>query len=540
MSGLAGAPAATPASAELRAAVDELNGHVTKSPLNNLAVATNLGLVRTTLLGEAPLEKLEHIRSLALSDPDPALQRAVGSMIGMAIADSIGHNFEFMSVQDSTSLEAATDKRRPFFEYPATNHPGGRCHNAWNKFHLKPGQWTDDCSMGLCIADSLLTCNGYDGSNQRVWYWNWWKNGLNNAFRLDKERANGPRGATSVGLGGNISMSVMDVQQQGGQGDTAAVQARFNSQSEDAGNGSLMRLAPLPLWFRGDIEVARVMAAESSLTTHPGPLAAEACSFMAHVIVRALNRPAGAAESIQDFLDEMRREYLEEILPSQYETPARGTLKRLLEANEPEESTERCWNWRGAVVGCERTIANRGHIYNGYPVSPGYFGAFSLDGLAMALHALYHTNSFNEAVAYVVNFAGDSDTVGSICAQMAGAFYGSADIDPVWIANLRQWDEGHTEIRAIALMVNGSADLAGGGAEMPTAEAGNEAGGDAAAAALRPGKRVVLQELARAELNGTQGIITSASGDYRENVRFNVTLADGRTCRVRPVNLALV
>jgi ADP-ribosyl-[dinitrogen reductase] hydrolase len=59
-------------------------------------------------------------------------------------------------------------------------------------------------------------------------------------------------------------------------------------------------------------------------------------------------------------------------------------------------------------------------VYNGYPVSPGYFGAFSLDGLALAMHCFYSTDSFNEAVVKVINFCGDSDTTGSICAQMAG------------------------------------------------------------------------------------------------------------------------
>lgn len=51
-----------------------------------------------------------------------------------------------------------------------------------------------------------------------------------------------------------------------------------------------------------------------------------------------------------------------------------------------------------SVPGIERTLRNRGHQYNGYPVSAGYFGAFSLDGLAIALHCVYHTSSFNEAI----------------------------------------------------------------------------------------------------------------------------------------------
>ena len=43
----------------------------------------------------------------------------------------------------------------------------------WNRFSLALGQWTDDCSMGLCIADSYLVCQDFNGSDQRVRFWNW-------------------------------------------------------------------------------------------------------------------------------------------------------------------------------------------------------------------------------------------------------------------------------------------------------------------------------------------------------------------------------
>jgi ADP-ribosyl-[dinitrogen reductase] hydrolase len=48
---------------------------------------------------------------------------------------------------------------------------------ALNCFKLKPGQWTDDATMGLCLADSLLVRRGYDGSDIRARFWNWWFRG---------------------------------------------------------------------------------------------------------------------------------------------------------------------------------------------------------------------------------------------------------------------------------------------------------------------------------------------------------------------------
>ena len=97
---------------------------------------------------------------------------------------------------------------------------------------------------------------------------------------------------------GNIAKSISSSDMQPG----ALPSPRFESAGEDAGNGSLMRLAAVPLFFHSDIDLARRMAFESSLTTHPGPMAAEACALMAHVIVRAITRePAQSTSSA--FLD---------------------------------------------------------------------------------------------------------------------------------------------------------------------------------------------------------------------------------------------
>lgn len=78
----------------------------------------------------------------------------------------------------------------------------------------------------------------------------------------------------------------------------------------------------------------------------------------------------------------------------------------------------------------------RGNQYNGYPVSAGYFGSYSLDGLAMALHAVYHTNTFQDAVGHALNLLGDADSTASIAGQIAGAFYGFNKIPPSWIKTL--------------------------------------------------------------------------------------------------------
>ena len=210
-----------------------------------------------------------------------------------------------------------------------------------------------------------------------------------------------------------------------------------------------MRLAPVPIRYHFDVNLAREMAFESSLTTHPGPLAAEACAFFSHAIVRAIYRE-DKAETISAFLVRVSTEY--SAFEGSHES--KQVIRRLLRSEEPE-GKERCWNWKDATNGLciEATLKARGRSYNGYPVSSGYFGSFSIDGLALALHCLYTTTSFNAAIVKVVNYCGDADTTGAICAQLAGAFYGYADIDPTWISWLHPWDNREIELRAIALFL---------------------------------------------------------------------------------------
>ena len=50
-----------------------------------------------------------------------------------------------------------------------------------------------------------------------------------------------------------------------------------------------------------------------------------------------------------------------------------------------------------------------------------------------------------------INFCGDADTTGAICAQLAGAFYGSRAIDDAWVVAMHRWAREEVELRAIAL-----------------------------------------------------------------------------------------
>jgi len=123
---------------------------------------------------------------------------------------------------------------------------------------------------------------------------------------------------------------------------------------------------------------------------------------------------------------------------------------------KPERATERCWAWREESLDIRSTLKARGRSYNGYPVSAGYFGSYSLDGLAMAIWAVYHTKTFDEAIAKSINLLGDADSHGSIAGQLAGALYGYSSIHPQFIKWQNRWDDNEFAVRAVLLHELGS------------------------------------------------------------------------------------
>ena len=176
-------------------------------------------------------------------------ERYVGAMLGLACGDAIGTTVEF-SARGSFA--------------PVTDMTGG------GPFALKPGQWTDDTSMALCLAESLLTKGEFDPADQMGRYLNWWRWGY----------------LSATGSCFDIGMTVRDAL------------ARFEQSGEPysgspdpmtAGNGSLKRLAPVVLFAYPDMDNVLRLAADSSRTTHGALEAIECCQLFAEVISAALS-----------------------------------------------------------------------------------------------------------------------------------------------------------------------------------------------------------------------------------------------------------
>jgi ADP-ribosylglycohydrolase len=325
---------------------------------SDAAMTTFASLSGASLLSRIPAaDKTALVSRLVTECPRSSVAKAVGSMVALAAADATGHWFEFM---DACDKQGENSGRSVFnisklqyvpplsFTDPRKDPPACFSGTVLNRFALHMGQWTDDCSMSLCIADSLLVKQRYDGSDIRIRFWNWWNKGYCNAF--GKEAARG-RPRRSVGLGGNISKSISSMVE------CQIPTPTFESSGQDSGNGSLMRLAPIAIFYSADETACMHYARESSYTTHPGRIAAECCAFQAFLIARAIHDPqlpievpaatgvaaagAGVRLTARSWLEKQVHEYLETHLKGRGGVGV-NEVRRLLLSAEPEGSLERC------------------------------------------------------------------------------------------------------------------------------------------------------------------------------------------------------
>src|SRR5215470_4921730 len=177
------------------------------------------------------------------------LDRFRGCLLGLAVGDAVGTTVEFA-------------QRGSFL--PLTDMTGG------GPFQLEPGQWTDDTSMALCLATSLVERNAFDPIDQMNRYCNWWEFGYlsSNGACFD--------------IGNTVSAALRRYRATGD-----PFSGSTNPRS--AGNGSLMRLAPVPMFYHSDRSRIRHYSGESSRTTHGAQECIDACRLFGEMLARALD-----------------------------------------------------------------------------------------------------------------------------------------------------------------------------------------------------------------------------------------------------------
>jgi ADP-ribosylglycohydrolase len=136
-------------------------------------------------------------------------------------------------------------------------------------FHLEPGHWTDDTSMALCLAESLIEKGGFDPADQMRRYVRWYGHGHLSATGR----------CFDIGVTTRAALNRFERNESVPYAGEAA---------DRAGNGSIMRLASVPLFFASTPEEAIARAADSSRTTHGAREAVDACRYLAALLVGAV------------------------------------------------------------------------------------------------------------------------------------------------------------------------------------------------------------------------------------------------------------
>jgi ADP-ribosylglycohydrolase len=281
-----------------------------------------------------------------------------GCLLGLATGDAVGTTLEF---------------RPPRSFEPINDMVGG------GPFGLEPGQWTDDTSMALCLAESLIECRGFDPADQMRRYIRWWRHGHLSSTGM------------CVDIGNTVRAALAEFERTGDP---------FSGPTDPwcAGNGSIMRLAPVTMYFADRPKEAIEIAGESSRTTHGTATAVDACRYLAGLIVGALHG-ADKTALTQPRYAPAPGYWEEHFLTPEIDEVCSGSFWR----REPPE------------------IKGSGYVVR---------------SLEAALWAFQRSNSFQEGCLLAANLGDDADTTGAVYGQLAGAYYGENGIPEKWRARL--------------------------------------------------------------------------------------------------------
>ena len=284
--------------------------------------------------------------------------RYLGCLLGLATGDAVGTTLQF---------------RSPGTFEPVDDMLGG------GPFDLNPCEWTDDTSMALCLAASLVEGSKFDPVDQLERYCRWQKDGYMSS--------NG----TCFDIGNTVRRALEGYR----------VNGRPDSGPKDphsAGNGSIMRLAPVPMFFGTDAAMAVDHCGKSSMTTHGAVACVDACRYFGGLLWGALNGVSKDAllEPLYSPVPDLQETF--PLCPEIAEV-ARGSFRQ----KHPPD------------------IRGTGYV---------------VESLEAALWAFLTTENFRDGCLAAVNLGDDADTTGAIYGQLAGAYYEASSIPAPWVERL--------------------------------------------------------------------------------------------------------
>lgn len=276
--------------------------------------------------------------------------RARGMLVGLAVGDALGAPIEFLPSPSDVYIADMGDKIAYFHE----------------NYRMPKGAWTDDTSMALCLADSLLECGGYDSYDIMDRYARW----VNEGYRsYDGRPADDVGNQTLLAIEDYLKYPELSLE---------------DTRTERAGNGAIMRLAPVVIArHNSDLDSVLKMAEYSCLETHNSLEVIKTARKFATCLYLALH---GAKKS--EILDVEKDEKILKVVESSDDYILRD------------------------------------------------LGGYVVDTYMISLWGLANFDNFYDGMMAVLRLGGDTDTNGACYGQLAGAYYGYSNIPEEWRDNV--------------------------------------------------------------------------------------------------------
>jgi ADP-ribosyl-[dinitrogen reductase] hydrolase len=280
--------------------------------------------------------------------------KCLGGWIGLAVGDALGAPIQF--------------KPRDTYSHVKGYTSGGT-------FNLEPGYWTDDTSMALCLAETLIERGEYDQRDYGERLIRWVEEGYNSSL---------PK---CFDIGQATLRAISNIKR------TGPESSGINEENA-CGNGSIMRLAPIPIFYRNAPDLAKKFSILQGVITHSHTLPQQCCQILCSIILDAFN-----ASSKEDIFINFSTDH------SSYDD-------RL-----------------DSIFMCEFKDKSRDEIKS---------DTFVISTLEASLWAVWNTDNFQDALLLAVNLGHDADTVGAVTGQIAGALYGYSTIPEEWVQGLAE------------------------------------------------------------------------------------------------------
>ncbi|HEU0037486.1 MAG TPA: ADP-ribosylglycohydrolase family protein [Kofleriaceae bacterium] len=335
--------------------------------------------------------------------------RAKGALLGLAVGDALGTTYEFRAIEQPDYPTLATG--------PANGVVGG------GPFELRAGQVTDDTQLAVCLARSLHERGGLDVDDLGRRYVAW----AQHAFDI-----------------GAQTRAAIDRLEDGEPAAVAGIRVWHNSDRRPAGNGSLMRTAPIGVAYAAREPAALVDAAiADSLITHADPKCTIACAAFDAAIAAAIRTGCDAAGMLDAAHGGVQA--ATERLHAAWTDP----IDRERIARAHEDLTGDLAIARGDTPSVYEIVL---HLHR----TQGFVRV----AFRLAFWHLLHTRSWHDALIDVASRGGDADTNGAIVGALLGARDGATAIPDEWVQRVLgatqpgpdDWAEAHHPRHLLALV----------------------------------------------------------------------------------------